>query len=123
MIFSRDEVVREGNEVRRFYELKVYPHRMINFPAALVIRHIIDEESPLFGQTAESLEADDAFFLASSVSIETVMAASVQSQQGYAWSDVRWDERFVDVYNETEEGKLTVDYARLHESEPIPPSL
>lgn len=46
MIFSRDELVREGNEVRRFYELKIYPHRMITFPAALVIRHVIDEESP-----------------------------------------------------------------------------
>lgn len=123
MIFSRDEIVREGDEVRRFYELKVYPHRMINFPAALVIRHLIDEGSPLFGETAESLEARDAFFLASSVSIETVMAASVQSQQGYSWSDLRWDERFVDVYTETATGKLTVDYARLHETEAVPPSV
>lgn len=122
MVFSRDERVREGDEVRRFYELKVYPHRMITFPAALVIRHLIDEESPLFGETPASLAARDAFFLASSVSIETVMAASVQSQQGYSWSEVRWDERFVDVYTETEDGKLTVDYGRLHETEPIPAS-
>jgi len=122
LIFSRDERVREGDEVRRFYELKVYPQRMITFPAALVIRHLIDEQSPLFGETAESLEARKAFFLASSVSVETVMAASVQSQQGYSWSDLRWDERFVDVYTETAEGKLTVDYGRLHETEPIPPS-
>jgi inward rectifier potassium channel len=122
MIFSRDEIVREGNEVRRFYELKVYPHRMINFPAALVIRHVIDEESPLFGETAESLEARDAFFLASSTSVETVMAASVQSQQGYSWRDVRWGERFVDVYTENADGSLTVDYARLHETEPVPTS-
>lgn len=51
------------------------------------------------------------------------MAASVQSQQGYASSDLRWDRRFVDVYTETADGKLTVDYARLHETEAIPPSL
>lgn len=122
MTFSRDERVREGNEVRRFYELKVYPHRMINFPAALVIRHVIDEGSPLFGETPDSLEASDAFFLASSISVETVMAASVQSQQGYSWSDVRWGERFVDVYTENADGSLTVDYARLHETEPVPQS-
>ncbi len=65
LIFSRDEQVLEGGEVRRFYELRVSPHRMINFPAALVIQHAIDEQSPLFGETPESLETRDAFFLAS----------------------------------------------------------
>lgn len=120
LIYSRDERVVEGDEVRRFYELKVFPKKMISFPAALTIRHLIKEDSPLHGQTNESLKQSDAFFLASTVSVETVMAASVQSQKGYSWSDVRFGERFVDVYHETEAGKLTVDYARLHETEPVP---
>ncbi len=122
IIYSRDERVREGEIVRRFYELKVNPQHMISFPAALTIRHTIDESSPLHHVTRESLEAADAFFLASSVSIETVMAASVQSQQDYSWEDVRFGERFVDVYTELEHGRLSVDYGRLHETEPVPPS-
>ncbi len=120
LIFSRDEHVMEGEEIRRFYDLEVYPKHMVNFPAALVIRHTIDEKSPLHGATAEDLEKSDAFFVASTVSIETVMAASVQSQKGYSWSDMRWDERFVDVYEELSDGKLKVDYGRLHETEPVP---
>ena len=120
MIYSRDERVQEGDEIRRFYELRVYPERMISFPAALTIRHTIDDQSPLYGVTPESLEKSDSFFLASTVSIELVMAASVQSQQDYSWRDVRFGERFVDVYNELEDGRLTVDYGRLHETEPIP---
>lgn len=119
LIFSRDERVVEGELVRRFYELEVTPHRMITFPAALTIRHTIDERSPLFGEAAESLEKSDAFFLASTVSVETVMAASVQSQQGYSWSDLRFGERFVDVYTELESGRLEVDYGRLHDTEPV----
>ena len=107
VILSRDERVREGDTVRRFYPLKVYPSRMISFPAALVIRHLIDEESPLFGETLESLENSDAFFLASTVSIELVMAASVQSQKDYSWRDFRFGERFVEIYTETGEGRLT----------------
>src|SRR3989440_5583250 len=47
--YSRDEQVAEGEDIRRFYDLKVYPRRMISFPAALVIRHTIDELSPLYG--------------------------------------------------------------------------
>ncbi|PYI94499.1 MAG: ATP-sensitive inward rectifier potassium channel 10 [Verrucomicrobia bacterium] len=120
MIYSRDERVLEGEDIRRFYELEVYPKRMISFPAALIIRHTIDELSPLYGITPERLEKEDAFFVASTLSLELVMAASVQSQQDYAVEDVRFGERFVDVYTQLESGRLTVDYGRLHETEPVP---
>ncbi|PYJ11850.1 MAG: ATP-sensitive inward rectifier potassium channel 10 [Verrucomicrobia bacterium] len=120
VMYSRDERVKEGDDIRRFYELKVYPDRMISFPAALIIRHTIDEESPLYGITSERLEEEDAFFVASTLSLELVMAASVQNAQDYAWDDVRFGERFVDVYTELEGGHLSVDYGRLNETEPVP---
>jgi len=121
IIYSRDEHVLEGEDIRRFYYLKLYPDRMISFPAALTIRHTIDEQSPLYGITPERLEKEDAFFVASTVSLELVMAASVQSQQDYAVEDIRFGERFVDVYQQLEDGRLTVDYGRLHDTEPVPP--
>jgi inward rectifier potassium channel len=120
MIYSRNERVKEGDDIRRFYELKVYPDRMISFPAALIIRHTIDEHSPMFGVTPETLEKEDAFFVASTLSLELVMAASVQSAKDYSWDEIRFGERFVDVYTELEDGRLTVDYGRLHETEPVP---
>jgi inward rectifier potassium channel len=120
LLYSRDERVAEGEDIRRFYELKVYPERMISFPAALIIRHTIDAQSPLHGITPEILEKEDAFFVASTLSLELVMAASVQSVQDYAWEDIRFGERFVDVYTELDGGRLTVDYGRLHETEPVP---
>lgn len=120
IIYSRDEHVLEGEDIRRFYYLKLYPDRMISFPAALTIRHTIDEESPLFGITPERLEKEDAFFIASTVSLELVMAASVQSAKDYAVENIRFGERFVDVYEELPDGRLTVDYGRLHETEPVP---
>jgi inward rectifier potassium channel len=117
LLYSRDERVAEGQDIRRFYELKVYPDRMVSFPAALIIRHTIDEQSPLYGATYESLEKEDAFFVASTLALELVMAASVQSAQDYAVENIRFDERFVDVYTELPDGRLTVDYGRLHETE------
>jgi len=120
IIYSRDERVLEGEDIRRFYYLKVYPDRMISFPAALTIRHTIDEQSPLFGITPERLQKEDAFFVASTVSLELVMAAFVQSTQDYAVEDIHFGERFVDVYEELPDGRLTVDYGRLHETEPVP---
>ena len=93
---------------------------MPRFPAALTIRHTIDEHSPLRDETAETLAKSDAFFIASVASVETVMAAVVQSQEDYSWEDIRWGERFVDIYETREDHKLQVDYGRIHDTEPVP---
>jgi inward rectifier potassium channel len=120
IMFMRDEPVLEGDSIRRFYSLKLHFHEIITFPVALTLRHTIDHESPLHGMTPESLEAGDARLVASVVAIETVIQAPVQSQKDYSWRDVRFGERFVEIYTDTGEGRLTVDYGRLHETEPAP---
>jgi inward rectifier potassium channel len=120
LTFSRNELFPEGEEIRRFYQLKLSPEHMIRFPAALTLRHTIDEQSPLHGESAESLEKCDAFFLVSVTSIETVMAAPVQSQHDYAYSDIRWGERFVEIYKDLPDGRMQVDYGRIHDTEPVP---
>jgi inward rectifier potassium channel len=118
VMFMRDETVAEGETIRRFYTLKLHFDRIITFPVALTLRHTIDEQSPLHGMTAESLQASDARMVASVVGIETVIQAAVQSQKDYSWRDFRFGERFVEIYTETGEGRLTVDYGRLHDTEP-----
>jgi inward rectifier potassium channel len=118
IMFMRDEPIREGDIFRRFYSLKLHFDRLITFPVVLTLRHTIDEKSPLHGMTAESLEATDSRLVASVVGIETVIQAAVQSQKDYSWRDIRFGERFVEIYTETGEGRLTVDYGRLHETEP-----
>ncbi len=121
IMFTRDEPLKESGEMfRRFYALKLHFDRLIVFPAALTLRHTIDETSPLYGETAESLESGRALFVASVVAIETVISAAVQSQHDYSWQDVRFGERFIEVYTDHGDGRLTVDYARLHETEPVP---
>ncbi len=119
LMFMRDEAIKEDDRFRKFYQLKLAFDRLIVFPTALTLRHVIDEQSPLHGETAETLEKSDARFVASIVCIETVIPASVQSQRDYIWSDVRFGERFVDIYEETADGRLSVDYGRLHETERV----
>lgn len=120
IICARNEETLEGDSVRRFYPLKLDPDHMIMFPAALTLRHRIDGQSPFHGFTLESLEKTDIRLMVSIVCIETVIPASVQSQHDYSWRDIRLDERFVEIYTEDERGRLVVDYARLHETEPQP---
>jgi inward rectifier potassium channel len=119
IMFMRDEPIAEGDSFRHFYELKLHFERLISFPAALTLRHTIDEQSPLYGETSESLAASRALFVASVVGIDPVIPAAVQTQQDYGWGDVRFGERFVEIYSERANGKLTVDFGRLHDTEPL----
>ena len=119
IIFNRDEPLEEGGDFRYFYNLKLQFDRMPTFPAALTLRHVIDESSPLYGVTAEILEKSRAVIIASVVGIDPVIPASVQTQQDYTWNEVHFDQRFVEIYTDHGDGRLTVDYARLHDLEPV----
>ena len=120
IMFMRNDTTKEGDEVRRFFPLRLQFDRLITFPVALTIRHIIDEESPLHGLTAHDLEACRARLLASIVCIDTVIPAPVQSQRDYTWKDIRFAHRFVEIYRDLEDGSMSVDYGRLHDIEPAP---
>ena len=120
LMMVRKERIDDDDDARRFYTLKLEFDRVITFPSALTIRHFIDEQSPLFGVTPEQLQNSATRFMTSIVCIDTVIQASVQSQESYLWSDVRFGHRFVEIYTEHEEGLLEVDYGRIHETEPVP---
>jgi inward rectifier potassium channel len=117
IMFSRDEPLLEGGDFRHFYVLKLHFDRLTVFPAALTLRHTIDEASPLFGATPDSLESSRILFIVSVVGIDPVIAAAVQTQKDYNWRDVHFGERFVEIYTEHGGGRLTVDYGRLHDTE------
>ena len=119
IVFNRDEPLLEGGDFRYFYNLKLQFDRLPLFPAALTLRHVIDEHSPLYGATPQSLEASRVVLIASVVGIDPVIPAAVQTQQDYTWSDVRFGERFVEIYTDHGDGRLTVDYGRLHDTEPV----
>ena len=120
LMLIRTEMTREGEDMRRFHELKMQIPWVTVFPAAMTLRHIIDEHSPLHGATPESMERGDCRFVASIVCVDTVIPAPVQSQQDYNWREVHFGQRFAEIYHESENGTLYVDYARLHETEPTP---
>ncbi len=119
VMFIRNELVKEGEHMRRFYQLQLQFDRLITFPVAVTIRHVIDEKSPLYGLTAKDLEESDGRILASIVCIDTVIPAPVQSQRDYTWRDIHFGMRFVEIYTDIDDHTMSVDYGRLHEIEPV----
>ena len=120
IMFSRDEPLLEGGDFRSLLRFQTYNSIGSRFfRRRLTLRHTIDETSPLFGATPESLESSRVLFIVSVVGIDPVIAAAVQTQKDYSWSDVRFGERFVEMYTEHGGGRLTVDYGRLHDTEQV----
>lgn len=118
LTYFRNERIPEDKEpVRRFYPLKLQFDRMIVFPVAVTLRHVIDESSPLYGMTPESLRECDARFMASIVCIDPVIPAPVQTATDYSYEDVLWNRSFVEIYEETPDGRFSVDYGRIHDTE------
>jgi inward rectifier potassium channel len=120
LMLLRERTNQEGETYVRFYPLQLEYDRLIAFPAAVTIRHLITEDSPLHGLTREDLEKLGVRFLASVVCIDTVIPASVQSQKYYSWRDIQFGRRFVEIYTDEGEDLLTVDYGRFHETEEMP---
>ncbi len=113
----REEMSLEGESVRRYYPLKLTSERLIIFPAAMILRHVIDESSKLHGMASEDLEKTQSCFIAAISCIDTILQTPVQSMQTYRWDEVRYGERFVEIYEENSSGQLIVDYGKLNATE------
>jgi inward rectifier potassium channel len=121
MTLIRNTITAEGDEMRRFRSLKLEFDHLIMFPAVLTVRHRIDEESPLFRMTSEDFQRLDVRLVASIVGVDTVIVAPVEGFADYNYDQIEWNRRFVEIYDQNEEGEWTVDYARIDETEDIVP--
>jgi inward rectifier potassium channel len=121
MLLLRNTVTAEGDDVRRFRSLRLDFDRLITFPTVLTVRHQIDETSPLFGMTPKDFQQQNVRILASIVGVDTVIVAPVQSFGDYSYNQIEWKRRFVEIYDQNEEGEWTVDYARIDETEDFAP--
>jgi inward rectifier potassium channel len=120
LLFMRSELTKEGEDIRRFYPLRLEFDRLISFPAALTVRHVIDETSPLHGLTAQDLKLTDSRMLASVVCIDPVIQAPVQTQTEYVHEQIEWNRQFAEIYMEDARGRYTVDYSKFDETVEVP---
>jgi inward rectifier potassium channel len=116
LLLMRSELTKEGEDIRRFYPLRLEFDHLISLPAALTLRHVIDEASPLHDLTAEDLKLADSRMLVSIVCVDPVIQAPVQSQTEYVHEQIAWNRRFAEIYTEDAVGRYTVDYSKFDDT-------
>jgi inward rectifier potassium channel len=100
ILFNRDEPLAEGGDFRFFYNLKLQFDRLPSFPAALTLRHVIDENSPLYGITPESIERSRVVLVASVVGIDPVIRPVSRLSVTTPGATSSSNERFVEIYTD-----------------------
>ncbi|MGH8171578.1 MAG: ion channel [Rhodanobacteraceae bacterium] len=119
LVLIRSETSAEGLHLRRFFELKLERTRSPLFALSWLLMHQIDETSPLHGLTAGEIEAGDMRLAVTLSGMDETFAANVSARHHYTHEDILFGYRFVDIFNEGENGRELFEHMELfHEVEP-----
>ncbi|MDF0553693.1 ion channel [Kamptonema sp. UHCC 0994] len=111
----RDEVNAEGQFMRRFYELNLVRSRSPIFALTWTIMHEIDENSPLYGLTAEDFFREEIEIVATMTGLDETVSQTIHARHSYVAGEILWNVRFVDILSKSSDGKRFVDYSRFHD--------
>ena len=112
---SRNEVTIEGMRLRRVHDLQLVRSEQPLFVLGWTLMHVIDESSPLFKESAESLEQSDGGLILSVQGLDESTAQSMQARNSYSHRDIRWNHRYMDIFHVDGEGRNHIDYNKFHE--------
>jgi inward rectifier potassium channel len=109
-------VSMEGEQLRRFYELQLTQNQNPGLALSWTLYHVLDEESPLCGLSADDLAAFKSTLVVVVSGYDVVAAQTVHARKSYDHADIRFGHRYADILDTSEDGRLKVDYGRFHET-------
>jgi inward rectifier potassium channel len=112
----RNEVSMEGRSFRRFYELPLVRNEHPALALSWTLYHVLDEESPLHGLNADDLDASGVSLVVVVSGYDVVAAQTVHARRSYDHPDIRFGQRYADILDTSEDGRIRIDYARFHET-------
>src|SRR5579859_2622806 len=112
----KNVVTVEGHPIRRFDELVLLKNESPAFALSWTLYHTIDNQSPFYGLTAEDLEGADISLVVVVTGYDVVAAQTVHARKTYDHADILFGQRYVDVVRSSEDGRVTIDYGRFHDT-------
>jgi len=92
-----DEITEEGQVMRRLHELKLVRDHSPVFLLSWTVMHTIDETSPLYGITLETMQRLKAQILVSMTGVDETIEGTIHARHMYTSRSIMFDHRFVDV--------------------------
>ncbi len=115
LVVLRKETTKEGHDMRRFHDLPLVRSRVPILQLTWTVMHRIDETSPLYHTTAQTLRDSDAEIIVSLTGLDETLSQTIHARYSYVAEDILCNAAFVDILNRRGDGRLDVDYHRFHE--------
>jgi inward rectifier potassium channel len=106
----------EGESFRRFYELPLVRSEHPALALTWTLYHVLDEESPLYRLNADDLAASQVSLIVVVSGYDVVAAQTVHARKAYDHSDIRFGQRYADILDASEDGRIKIDYGRFQET-------
>ena len=100
--------MQDGVGKRRYQLLRLEREKVIFFPLTWTVVHPIDENSPLFGFTADDMSRADAELYVLIIGFDEVYSSFVLRRTSYTYQEIQFDVKFVPMYRESEAGGTTI---------------
>jgi len=119
MYLMVDTIGVNGSTMRRVLDLPLVRSKTPNFSLTWTVIHQIDANSPLSGETLESLKQKRAMFIVSLVGIDDVLSQTIYARKSYGVDDISWGGVFEDIIEIDVEGHRRINYRNFHKLRPI----
>jgi len=119
----QDEITAEGYPMRRIYDMKLIRNHSPFFILTWTGMHPIDEDSPLYGETPESLANHTGEILISLTGIDETVAQTVHARHTYAVRNILWNHQLADLFSTSANGQRIIDYTHFHDTVPLEDSV
>ncbi len=113
----RNVTTVEGVEMRRFFDLSTVRSRTPLFFLTWQVIHVIDEASPLRGETAASLIAQKAEIVVVMKGLDETFVSTIHARASYTPDQIVWGRRLAEIFTVDDAGVRQIDFTRFHDAE------
>lgn len=115
----RDEITSEGHIMRRFHDLKLVRSETSIFALTWTVMHVIDQTSPFYGITPESLNQENLELIVTFTGLDETVSQTIHTRHSFLAEEILWNMRFIDIISVMPDGSRSIDYARFHDVIPM----
>jgi inward rectifier potassium channel len=115
MVMMRDDVLPDGSVMRRYYDMPLVRSKVPVMQLSWSLLHRIDEASPLWGETHETLEAKNAEIIVSMTGMDESLSSTIHTRFSYVADDIYFDRSFAQVLHRMPDNTLEVHYDKIHD--------
>jgi inward rectifier potassium channel len=110
----KNTITKEGRAIRRFNELSLLKNEHPALALSWTLYHVLDEQSQLFNLDTEDLKAANVALVVVVSGYDVVAAQTIHARKSYDHTDIRFGQRYADILENLEDGRIRIDYGKFH---------